>query len=55
MNEHNDTSKSPGEPASRCDEQHRRDKALAEIKALRRELPPGFKFDREEANDRGSS
>ena len=26
--------------------------ALAEIQALRRPLPPGFKFDRDEANER---
>jgi antitoxin MazE len=30
----------------------RREKALERLRALRRPLPPGFKFDREEANER---
>jgi antitoxin MazE len=30
----------------------RRVKALERLRALRRPLPPGFKFDREEANER---
>lgn len=29
-----------------------REKALAELRALRRPLPPGFKFDRDKANER---
>ena len=29
----------------------RREKALAKIRALRRPLPPGFRFDRDEANE----
>ena len=29
-----------------------RQKALAEMRALQRPLPPGFKFDRDEANER---
>ena len=29
-----------------------RQKALAELRALRRPLPPGFRFDRDEANER---
>lgn len=30
----------------------RREEALQRIRTLRRPLPPGFKFDREEANER---
>jgi antitoxin MazE len=30
----------------------RREEALKRLRALRRPLPPGFKFDREEANER---
>ena len=30
----------------------KREQALARLRALRRPLPPGFKFDREEANER---
>ena len=30
----------------------RRQEALKRLRALRRPLPPGFKFDREEANER---
>ena len=30
----------------------KREEALARLRALRRPLPPGFKFDREEANER---
>lgn len=30
----------------------RRQKAIEKLRALRRPLPPGFKFDREEANAR---
>jgi len=29
-----------------------REQALAELRALQRPLPPGFKFDRDEANER---
>lgn len=29
-----------------------REKALAELRALQRPLPPGFRFDRDEANER---
>lgn len=31
---------------------HSRERALAELRALQRPLPPGFKFDRDEANER---
>jgi len=30
----------------------RRDEALKRLRALRRPLPPGFRFDRDEANER---
>lgn len=30
----------------------RRDQALQRLRALRRPLPPGFRFDRDEANER---
>lgn len=30
-----------------------REKALATIRSLRRPLPPGWSFDRDQANDRG--
>ena len=30
----------------------RRERALARLRALRRPLPPGFRFDRDEANER---
>jgi antitoxin MazE len=30
----------------------RREEALKRLRALRRPLPPGFKFDRDEANER---
>jgi antitoxin MazE len=30
----------------------RREKAIARLRALRRPLPPGFKFDRQQANER---
>ena len=30
----------------------KREQALTRLRALRRPLPPGFKFDREEANER---
>jgi antitoxin MazE len=30
----------------------RREKAVARLRALRRPLPPGFKFDRQQANER---
>jgi antitoxin MazE len=30
----------------------RREEALRRLRALRRPLPPGFKFDREDANER---
>jgi antitoxin MazE len=34
------------------DVERRRDEAMERIKARRRPLPPGYKFDREEANAR---
>lgn len=34
------------------DRDRRREKAIEKIRKLRRPLPPGFKFDREEANAR---
>ena len=40
---------------AKADAEHaerRRDDAIARIKALRRPLPPDYKFDREEANAR---
>ena len=30
----------------------RREKAIVRLRALRRPLPPGFKFDRQQANER---
>jgi antitoxin MazE len=34
------------------DRDHTREEALNRLRALRLPLPPGFKFDREEANER---
>jgi len=36
----------------RVDRDRAREKALKEVRALQRPLPPGFKFDRDEAHER---
>lgn len=41
-----------GERAFDIDLDRSREKALARIRALRKPLPPGWKFDRDEANAR---
>jgi antitoxin MazE len=41
-----------GDRAFRISRDQRREEALARLKALQRPLPPGFKFSREEANER---
>lgn len=47
-----DAAKAAATPGPVEDRVGSRKVALAEIHALRRPLPPGFKFDREEANER---
>jgi antitoxin MazE len=41
-----------GERNLRVDRDRSREEALARLKALSRPLPPGFKFNRDEANER---
>ena len=41
-----------GDRAFGIDRERSRERALARIRAFRKELPPGWKFDREEANAR---
>jgi len=41
-----------GDRTFRVSRDKRREEALARLKALRRPLPPGFRFSRDEANDR---
>ncbi len=41
-----------GERHLRVDRDRSRERALAQLKALRRPLPPGFRFSRDEANER---
>ena len=41
-----------GERALKVSRDTERDKALASLRALARPLPPGFKFNRDEANER---
>jgi antitoxin MazE len=43
-----------GENSFEVRRDRRRQEALEAIRKLRRPLPPGFKFDREEAHERGS-
>jgi antitoxin MazE len=42
-----------GERSFRIERDKTRELALARLRALRRPLPPGFRFSREEANERG--
>jgi len=41
-----------GDRAFRVSRDQRREQALARLKAARRPLPPGFRFSRDEANER---
>jgi antitoxin MazE len=41
-----------GDRAFRVSRDQRREQALARLKASRRPLPPGFRFSRDEANER---
>lgn len=43
-----------GERAFRIARDRTREDALARLRALSRPLPPGFRFSRDEANERGS-
>jgi antitoxin MazE len=42
-----------GARSFRIDRDRTREQALARLRALRRPLPPGFRFSREDANERG--
>ena len=42
-----------GERRLEISRDRRREEALARIRAMRWPLPPGYKFDRDEANERG--
>ena len=41
-----------GDRAFEISRDHRLEEAMKRIKALRKEIPPGWKFDRDEANER---
>ena len=42
-----------GDRTLRVERDPKREEALARLRALRRPLPPGFRFSRDEANERG--
>ncbi len=42
-----------GERTLRVERDRKREEALERLRALRRPLPPGFRFPRDEANERG--
>ena len=42
-----------GDRTFRIERDRKREEALERLRALRRPLPPGFRFSRDEANERG--